>query len=339
MATIFGISKKWNEIKKKLEAIGLSASSPLEIESLLEQSQVNYEQQIKQVRQKLKNEVSLIRQEVFEEQEKVKNNLSTIPKRTSNEIEKSVANINRIKHKQSFLNFIPNFFMMRREEKRLGSLRKSLKEQQDRIRQSLHLKEMELERKKAQVDELSRFECREVLAQIEVLRRMLGSPVLADAIAEIELQEHLAQLPENCMVINNVRLNIDQRMLIEGKWLDRAQIDQLVITPSGLFAIDVSNWNKQSAEREFALDPYDQIKSAAQFCYEMIKSEFPGITVRSILAYRGRAPEINNPGIVKSLPLQEVPNYINWFKDKSLDDQTIQRLNTHLAEMNTTVTA
>ena len=336
MANIHGTTKAWGAIKAKLDVLQLSADRPSEIEPLLERCQLEYEQQIKQVRLKLKNEIAQLKQEVYQEEEKAKINLEAISEDGAKEIKQLEEKLEILKHDRNIFNFFRNYFRSRHVARRLADLRKNVIVEQQKIGQSVHAKEVDLDRKKSRVDELARQECREVLKQIEYLRGILGSQELANAIAEQELQDYLSQFPDNCHIINNVAITVERGVLFEGKWLINAQIDQLVITPSGLFAIEIKNWNKQPGDKGSPGNPYEPIKRAAQLCYEVIKSEFPGITVRSILAYRGRPPDNLSSGIVKALPLPEVPIYINWFKDNSLSNQAIQLLLTRLMEISKT---
>ena len=326
MASIYGTSKEWGAIKSKLAQVQLSAEHPSEIEPILDRCQSEYEQQIKQVRQKLKTEITQLKQEILQVEEKTQANKASVSENKSLEIEQSEATLEVIKQDRSVFNLVRNFFRSRRENEKLAGLRTSLKDEHSQIESPLHAKEIELQQKKAQIDELARQECHEVLAQIEVLRGILASPELVGASAEAELLDYLRRLPDQCHIINNVVMKVDKGVLFEGIWLINAQIDQLVLTPSGLFAIGIKSWVKQPGEKEATSDPYDPIKRAAQLCYEMIKAEFPGTTVRSILAYRGRPPEATNPGIVKALPLSEVPTYITWFKDNTLSERTIHLL-------------
>jgi hypothetical protein len=248
MANIYGTTKAWAGIKAKLEAVNLSADQPSQVEALLEHCQLEYERQIKQVRLKLKNEISQLKLEIHQEEEKAKGSLTTISEQADSEIKLLEANLNLLKHDRSIFNFIRNYFRTRHVSERLANVRKDVVEQNNKIGQVLHAKEIDLERKKARVDELARQECREVLSQIEYLRSILGSQELANAIAELELQRYLSMLPDDFHVINNLALSVEKGVLYEGKWLVSAQIDQLVVTPSGLFVIEIKNWNKQPGE-------------------------------------------------------------------------------------------
>ncbi len=335
MTSYYGTGKNWGSIKKKLEGIHLSADDPEEIKTLLGNCQAEYEQQIKQVRQKLKNEISQLRQEILQEEEQARSNLAAVSEDNSLAIEQSKAALDFIKQDHGIFSPLRNFFRSRRETEKISNLKTSLQTKNTEIEQPLQNKKREMERKKSQIDDLSRQECQEVLNKIDVLRGILGSPEMAGASAENDLLASLSRLSGNIHVLNNVTIKVDKGILFEGLLINQAQIDALVLTPTGLFAIGIKNWTKQPEEKETA-DPYSQIKRAAQLCYEMIKTEFPGVTVRSVLAYRGRPPESQNPGIVKVLPLPDVAAYVDWFKDNTLSERTLQML---LDKLNKTQTA
>jgi hypothetical protein len=334
MASIYGTSKVWGEIKKKLEAIKLKADHPREIEPLLERCTQAYEHQLKQVRQRLASEISILEQEIAQEREKSWSSLKTFSEYSTLEIAQIEANLDLLKHDHSVFNLIRNYFRTRRETRRLAKLREELDHQRGTIELPAHTKEIELEQKKAQRDEITRQECQEIIAQIDFLKSISGSQELASASAEIELQEYLKPLPRNVHIFNNVNLRVSRGFLFEGMWLINAHIDILLVTPAGLFAIEVKNWSKQIEEKGSTANPYEPIKRAAQLCYEIIKPDFPGVTVRSILAYRGHTAEYQNSGIVKVLPLTEVQAYINWFTDNTLTEQSLQKMITRIQEIN-----
>lgn len=335
MASVYGHSKGWKEITAQLDAFHLTADHPKEIEPLLEHSLALYDQQNRLIHNNLEIEIARLVQDISQEKEKVKFNLASFSELSSLDILQTEANLDFLKQDRSIFNFIRNFFRTRRESRKLARLRAITKEQRSAIEQGLHTKEMELEQKLAQKDEMARLACHEVIAQIDFLKSISGSQELACIIAEFDLLETLKRLPSHVHIFNNINLRVERGILFAGKWLINAHIDQLLVTPAGLFAIEVKNWSKQVGEKGFSLDPYEQIQQAAQLCYELIKTDFPGVTVHSILAYRGQPPEHQKSGLVKALPLSDVTAYVNWFTDNALTPQTLQKMVARIQEINT----
>jgi hypothetical protein len=334
MASFFGKSKVWGEICAKLESAGLKVENPRDIEPLLESCLSEYSQKYRQFHHKLESEVWQLEVELSQEKEKIGNEVETFSNFSSLEIAQAEANIDLLRHDRSLFNVIRNKFRTRRETRKIIRLKNELLEKKQALESPLKIKETELAQRKGSIDLLARRECQDLINTIDLLKSLSSSQDLAVAAAEMEMLEYLKQLPANYYVINNVNLSVEKGFNFEGKWLIHGHIDHLVITPSGLFAIEVRNWNKQTIEKNSPNDPAAQIKFASQLCYEIIKPAFPGVTVRSILAFRGHPPEFQTSGIVKLMPIQEVPAYIIWFKDNTLTNQAAHQLLSRIQEIN-----
>jgi len=333
MAKIYGTSRVWEEISAKLETVQLKANHPGEISALLDDCAWKYEQQLGQAMESLEDEIVLLEQDVNKEKERVENELAATREKSSLDIEQSEATLDFYQHDRSPLNPIRNSMRTRRETKKLAGLRKNAQEFRDEIEKPLRAKEAELELKKAHKEQLAKEQCSQMGAQIEFLKTLSGSQELAYALAEREMLDYLQRLPDHFHVINHVNLQVDRGFRLQGKWLIRGEIDHLVVGPAGLFAIQVKNWSKQHNKKAQRTNLGEQINNAAQLCYLMIKPDYPDVTVRSILAYRGHLPESENTGFVKVLPLQEVGAYISWFTENSLDNNRLQQLVTYLNQL------
>jgi len=175
--------------------------------------------------------------------------------------------------------------------------------------------------------------CREIRDRVEILKSISGSHELTSAVVELEMIEILSRLPENFHILNDIHLRTERGIRFEGEWLIRGEISNLVVSPAGLFAIEVNSGSKQNAEKGAAFDPSDQIKRAAHLCYSFLKPDFPAVTVRSILAYRGHLPESQKTGIVKTLPIADVPGYITWFKENTLNEALMEGIVKYILEI------
>jgi len=333
MAIISGVSPMWGNIYKTLKSSGIQVNHPKEIEPLLDRYLIDYSQKYRQVHRDLEAEIWQIEQEIKEQRETGKSLLSSLENYSELEIKQSEANLDLLKHDRSLFNSIRNYFRTRRETRKLTSLQSTLQEKKEEIEGPIQEKEKEIQAKKLQIDDSTRKECAGILEKIEVLKTFAGTQEIATAIAELDMLELLKNLPDNVYVNNNIYLRIDKGILFEGIWLINGQIDHLVITQAGLFAVKIKNWGKKTEDYSKSFDPYEQIRLASQLCYEVLRQDFPGISVRSILAYRGHPPELEASNAVKVLQLHEVSAYLAWFKDKTLDDEAMRRINLRIQEM------
>ena len=113
----------------------------------------------------------------------------------------------------------------------------------------------------------------------------------------------------------------------DEKWRKTAQIDTLVISPAGIFVVEVKNWSKAFTDANDYHNPYDQVKWAAYLCYKQTRTK-----TREIIAHTGHIPEKTQGSRAKVLHLNEVKNYILWFKDRSFTKDHIAGL---VREINT----
>jgi hypothetical protein len=326
MASIYGTSGAWKEIAAKLETYQLKADHPREIELLLQSCVKESEEQFDKAIQAIEAETTLLEQEIAREKEKVHVKLENYAEEHALEIKQAELTVDFYRHERSIFNVVRSFFRIRRETGKLEGLQKTLQDYRDEIEHELHEKEAQLEQIKANKSAMAEAACRETRERVEMLKSISGSHELAAAITELEMIEILSRLPDNFHILNDVRLRAERGIRFEGEWLIRGEINNLVVAPSGLFAIEVNSGSKQTAQKDASVDPRDQIKRAAHLCYSFLKPEFPTVSVRSILAYRGHIPESQKTEIVKTLPIPEVPAYITWFKEDTLNDALMQEI-------------
>jgi hypothetical protein len=287
---------------------------------------MEYKQQFDTARHAIEAEIALLEQEIVQENEKIRIELEKFANEHALEIKQAEVTVDFYRHERSIFNFVRSFFRIRRETGKLEGLHKTLQDYRDEIEHELHEKEVKLEQIKTTKDHMADAACRETRERVEILKSISGSPELAGALVELEMIDILSRLPENFHILNDIRLRTDRGIRFEGEWLVSGEINNLVVAPAGLFAIEVNSGGKQAANKDVSFDPSKQIKRAAHLCYSFLKPEFPTVTVRSILAYRGHFPESQKTGIVKTLPIAEVPGYITWFKENTLDEALMKEI-------------
>ncbi len=162
-------------------------------------------------------------------------------------------------------------------------------------------------------------------ARISLLEEVLSSNVYYGALAELEMIQFLGKLPDTHYVFNDVSLEFSRSILFDGKWLKSAQIDHLVLAPSGIFTIEVKNWSQKFVNDGDYFDPFSQVKRANYVCYTRLGKEF-GATVHSIIASAGYLPERPASSRAKVLSLADVNGYILWFKEQKHDKTTLEQM-------------
>ncbi len=321
MAKIIGNSGAWAFICQEIETIGFRAENISDIEKIIE-----YEKKKLETEQDLKSE--LLEKETQDFSEKMSHLEKEYQKvvfsskeKIKNRFEKHTLKIKHLRKPTSFFKKIKRRFQIAEEKRKVKALRKkgrfffeNLKRKKVRLEKSIEEKH---KRNKIHIEEKEE----KIEFNIRYLQKIGSSPDLFGAIAELELIKYLGTLPANYYIVNDVNLSARKWYFFDGKHRRTAQIDTMIISPAGIFVIEVKNWSKGFIEKNNYHDPYDQVKWAAYLCYIQTK-----VKTRSIIAHTGNIPSRPQGSYAKVLRLNEVKNYVLWFenKDKELSNERIK---------------
>lgn len=326
MARIEGTSGSWQEIVNTLAEIGLQVAAPDEIAPLLTERRTRLAQKTAEAAQKARAQLQPIEAEILTEKENIRNAPAERLAELDEDIHQARLHLELFRLDRSITGRVRNLYRIRREEKKLARLEAARAEITSRVERLLAEQDRLLAQRRAAIEAEAAREYQELNVQITTLQNVLESRQLTDALLELELLEHLRSLPENALILNGIRLETDSPVKMDGKSFWNAKIDHLVLTPAGLFAVNVWRGGKPEAGEP---DPVEQVRRAAHLCYELLKFDFPGLTARAVLACPGHAPESPHAPYVKILPPGEIVRYITWFTDESLRPEQIA----HIAEM------
>jgi hypothetical protein len=156
-------------------------------------------------------------------------------------------------------------------------------------------------------------------SQLSNLNEIAASKELAGAIAEVEVINELAKLPEACRIINDITLEAPHYIHNRGNPIQSAQIDTLVITPAGVFVVEVKNWSREFAESGQGFNPYEQVSRARQLVWIILQEAgLRHVKVRAIVATQGRLPA-KKEEFVAVKQMTQLRGYIRWFNDSNVD--------------------
>ncbi|MGA2446311.1 MAG: nuclease-related domain-containing protein [Opitutaceae bacterium] len=163
-------------------------------------------------------------------------------------------------------------------------------------------------------------------ADIQRLERLLDSPELAGARAELAVIAQLQRLSAEHTILNDVHLRATRYIHFRGVPLQSAQVDHLVLSPAGVFVIETKQWSSRFADSGHYHDPFDQVNRAAYLCYDLLRERFGKIRVRSIIACAGSLLTAPANSYVKVLRVAELNNYIAYFRHRELMPDQLQSL-------------
>jgi Nuclease-related domain len=159
----------------------------------------------------------------------------------------------------------------------------------------------------------------EVARHIEGARRIVQgveaiahSAVLANAIAERAVIRTLGTLPDEFVLINDLHLNYDRDISFETGYLKTAQLDHLLIGPTGIYAIETRNWAGTIAADGDESDPILQVTRASFLCSHILNDAGCDQIVRSIVACEGAPPTRSGGAHVAVMPTARLLAYVQY---------------------------
>lgn len=176
--------------------------------------------------------------------------------------------------------------------------------------------------------------------------RITGSKEFKGATGEVEVVGHLEKLSDNFHVFNDHTVESKKWIEIKGTKRKTAQLDHVVVGPTGVYVIETKNWSKASIEKSFAENkhtPYDQVESARILLYRELNGCRYGnifqkiyfrfanreIKVRAIIAVSGSKLPLEEKRFTKVLFPEGIPDYIqngNYRLPKKRASEVINKL-------------
>jgi len=283
MATVIGTSGAWKDVLSRLKMVNITVSHPDEIsEKLLILKQ-------KCAAQFKNNQIQCDKQ------------LAKLFVERDNQLKQVEADILKLEQAQvgifgSIVKWFKRWFLRGRERSIISSYRSQ---------------QVQIERRTLEDESIT-----SQYRTISHVENVLNSTVFTGSRAELAIIAILSKLPPAYYVLNDVRLRAKHRLKFNHKVVQSAQIDHLVVAPTGVFVVEVKNWSQHFANSGKFFDPYEQVGRANYLCHCLLKEDL-GIkmTVRSILAYQGHIPlQPKDSKYIKVLPIEEVTGYVRWFE-------------------------
>jgi len=159
----------------------------------------------------------------------------------------------------------------------------------------------------------------EVVRRVEGAHRIVAgieaiahSAVLANAVAERAVIRTLSTLPDDFVLINDLHLRYDRDIPFEDSYLKTAQLDHLLIGPTGTYAIETRNWSRTAIVDGDEADPVLQVTRASFLCSHMLKDAGCDQIVRSVVACDGAPPTRSGGAHVAIMPTARLLAYVQY---------------------------
>jgi hypothetical protein len=172
---------------------------------------------------------------------------------------------------------------------------------------------------------VSRYQ--QIIDQAAFVEQVLHSPELFGAQAELNVLACLRKLPEAYQVHCDLKLRAHRSIRFAGEYLQSAQIDYLVVGPSGVFVLEVKHWSRQFIAQKQYFDPYLQVGRASYLCYDLLRTFGETIRVQSMIVNCGvlPPPEGEDYHVQVVTPLQLL-DCLTRYRGQALDAEAVNQV-------------
>lgn len=181
-----------------------------------------------------------------------------------------------------------------------------------------------------------------LIDQLDKISKIQHSSEYYGAKGEKIIIEKLTELSNEYYLFNNLFLELNRGIKFNDTFLKSAQIDHIVVGPSGVYVIETKNWGKEHVRKIFgdgSYTPYDQVQRSGYIVYRYLNNLKYGnllqwayynlvseeIKVKSIIAITGSNIPPQNKGYVKVLSPNQLPSYIQK-RENILSNELIQTI-------------
>jgi len=162
---------------------------------------------------------------------------------------------------------------------------------------------------------------------LEKIKKIKKTNEYKGTVGELEVIKNLENLPEGYFLLNDLFLKLDEYITFHGSKLRSAQIDHLVVGPTGVYVIEAKNWSYEYVQKVFSgnsYTPYDQIQRSSYLTYRYLNIRKYGnmfqkiyfrlakgeIKVKSIIAITGADIPYTKEQHTPVMRSNELSNYI-----------------------------
>ena len=145
---------------------------------------------------------------------------------------------------------------------------------------------------------------------IRKLEALMGTPEARGAVGELAVAAELQGLSNDFFVFHDVRLHAASELRFGGKLVKSAQVDHLVVGPTGVFLIETKSWSRSTASGKQFFDPFEQVGRAGLLCHHLLKDSGLPNRVRQVIASHQWIAESRNRGYTERMPPDQLAGYL-----------------------------
>ena len=326
MAVLLGKSGAWAAIESSLQSRCLEASHPCNLAPLLQQARLRQQQGIDPFYLAFDEELEKFGEYIDQLHRQFAENAALRTQPFTEAIAQAEQKLSEYRSRLWVARWTTLLFPTLRMRSRKKLLLKRKEQVTQTLRADLTTRRQEFTCKRQSRDEMVRRRFQQIVDNVTFLEKLLRSPELGGATAELEVIECLRTLPDAYYICSDLNLRANRKIRFNGEYLQTAQIDHLVVGPGGVFVLEVKRWSRQFVESGQFFDPYEQAARASYLCYDLLRWHLPGIRVRSILVNCGALPPCRDDFHVKMVTLPQLRGYVTYFRKPVLDKEQVDRV-------------
>ncbi len=146
----------------------------------------------------------------------------------------------------------------------------------------------------------------------EVLQEIADSSELRGAIAERAVIKEPGRLPDEYVLMNDVRLEYDRYIHFDDDHLKTAQLDHVLIGLTGVYVVETKNWSQHFVANGEYFSPFKQVKRASYLCYRIPKEAGCPCRVRSVVTFAGAIPSKPLDCRIAAVPVARLASYVQY---------------------------
>jgi hypothetical protein len=330
MARVWGTSGAWRTFCDNLWKYDIWIERPDQIGSLLDHLQKNREEIIDRKLKKWckKRESTLKRIKALEAEYQA----AIIRKRndSADACRAITAQINTIQSERGILKLAVNLFRIAQLKRVARRIKRDERESIIQIN-----KHRELPRHQKQLQEIKDEQALDIERLdrgIRLLKEASCSQEFAGAQAELVVSDILTRLPDDFCVFHDVRLRARRFIRFQGRGLKSAQIDHIVLGPTGIFVIETKNWSRRTSESAEYFSPFEQVSRASYLCYDLLCEIIPEVRVKSLIVKLNSLPKRPPGSKVTVLSKHQLCRHLVSSKNSQLRKAEIEAIRSRLID-------
>ena len=158
-------------------------------------------------------------------------------------------------------------------------------------------------------------EHRKTISEINQLKRVVRSPEYYGAYGEYKTRKELSKLGNDFHLICNLKISFNHYLYYRNKKnLKKAQMDFVVVGPTGIYLIEVKNWSKATLNSKH-FSPHEQVDRAGKVLWRHLKNHtiFYKPKITQILVPIQHNIEYNS--YYKSVLIRDVQNLTSFIEN------------------------